>query len=314
MTGSISAAYLARIVERDRPTLLIDEADAGLAGHGEVSDALRGVLNTGFEIDGAYARCSGDNHEPREWSTFCPKAIAGIGNAIPETVLSRSLVIRPRRKLPHEHVEKFKTKVVKPEAAALRERLEAWASQSLDVLAVSMPHVPDELGVRDDDIWEPLLAIAELGGGEWIDRAHAAARLVSEENREPDSSGANLLYDIRRVFVGERMPSERLVAALCALEESPWGGYSSAWGASLDARGLAKQLKPYAIGPKSFRFGDVTRSGYHRAAFAETWQRYLPPEEHNNHNSHDIPSSSVRGVEDVEDVELSGASAWDHPF
>jgi hypothetical protein len=77
--GAISTAALYRIVEREQPTLLLDEMDATFKGDKERSEAIRGVLNTGFEYDGAAIICSGQNHEVKVFPTYCPKALASIG-------------------------------------------------------------------------------------------------------------------------------------------------------------------------------------------------------------------------------------------
>jgi hypothetical protein len=71
--SSITAAALFRAVEKYRPTLLVDEADTFLARN----DELRGVLNAGHTSSTALVvRTVGDEHEPRSFSTFCPKAVA----------------------------------------------------------------------------------------------------------------------------------------------------------------------------------------------------------------------------------------------
>ena len=73
----------------------------------------------------------------------------------------------------------------------------------------------------------------------------------------------------------ERLSSTALVAALLALEESPWGDLR---GKPLDARRLATRLKPYGIGPKQLRLdSDTTAKGYQASDFKDSWDRYLPP-------------------------------------
>jgi hypothetical protein len=52
LSGSISGASLARIVDARQPTLLLDESDAAFVGNGEYAEVLRGVLNTGFRSSG----------------------------------------------------------------------------------------------------------------------------------------------------------------------------------------------------------------------------------------------------------------------
>jgi len=60
--------------------------------------------------------------------------------------------------------------------------------------------VPDELSDRQADICEPLLAIAELAGDEWLERARGALVKLCCQTEEDDSLGVNLLSAIRSAF------------------------------------------------------------------------------------------------------------------
>ena len=75
-TANVTPAALFRSVEKWRPSLLIDEADTILRS----SDDLRGILNSGHARHSAsILRTVGDDHEPRAFATWSPKAIALIG-------------------------------------------------------------------------------------------------------------------------------------------------------------------------------------------------------------------------------------------
>ncbi|MFZ2138758.1 MAG: hypothetical protein WAV78_17800, partial [Xanthobacteraceae bacterium] len=76
LASNISPAAIFRYVEASHPTLLIDEAETFVTGNEEV----RGILNSGHTRDTAIIiRLVGDNHEPKEFSTWSAKAIAAIG-------------------------------------------------------------------------------------------------------------------------------------------------------------------------------------------------------------------------------------------
>lgn len=80
-TSNITSAALFRAVEKWRPTLLIDEADSFLRDN----EDLRGILNSGHVRTTAFViRTVGDEHEPKTFSTWGPKAIALIGKCRPE--------------------------------------------------------------------------------------------------------------------------------------------------------------------------------------------------------------------------------------
>ena len=100
-SSNITAAAFFRAVDKRGPTVLIDEADTFLRD----KDELRGILNSGHNKRSAYVvRTHGDNHEPRRFRTWAPKAIALIGK-LPPTLASRSIHIKLQRKLPTETVE-----------------------------------------------------------------------------------------------------------------------------------------------------------------------------------------------------------------
>jgi Toprim-like len=123
LTGRVTTAVLTRKVDREEPTLLLDESDAAFGGEKEYAEVLRGVLNTGYRRGGktSVAVPAGRDWDYRDLATFCPKAIAGIGK-LPDTVQSRSISITLKRKAAAEQVQRFRRKNVEAEAAPLRQR------------------------------------------------------------------------------------------------------------------------------------------------------------------------------------------------
>src|SRR5215469_323648 len=93
-TGRVTGSALVRKVDKTCPTLLLDESDAAFQTRGDYGETLRGILNTGFERDGAYSMSvqKGNDWEPRDFKTFSAKAIAGIGS-LPATIRDRSIPI-----------------------------------------------------------------------------------------------------------------------------------------------------------------------------------------------------------------------------
>ena len=74
--ASVSPAALFRVVEAERPTLLLDEFDQQTN-----ADDLLNLLNSGHERNGAAIRLvlKGKEYVHKSFSTFCPKVIAMIG-------------------------------------------------------------------------------------------------------------------------------------------------------------------------------------------------------------------------------------------
>lgn len=282
MTGRTSAAALARKVDHDRPTLLLDESDAAFGGDKEYAEVLRGVLNTGHRRGGAVTVCVGKSTDikTKDFSTFGPKMIAGIGK-LPDTVTDRSITITLRRRAPGEDVERFRRRKVKPDADALRERIARWAAQNVEALTGVEPDLPAELDDRQQDAWEPLLAIADRVGGDWPARSRDSAKKLSGgEVREDSSVGVRLLADCRRIFgkrteKGEdRIATVAMIEALCADAEAPWCEWTK--GKPITAAGLARLLKPFGVASRTVRVeGGSTPKGYVRESFEDAWTRYL---------------------------------------
>jgi hypothetical protein len=145
--------------------------------------------------------------------------------------------------------------------------------------------MPESVTDRDADVWESLLAVADLAGGHWPRTGRiAAVTLVTASRSRKPSVGVLLLKDIRAVFSQsgrDRMPTIDILSALTKVDDSPWGAIRR--GESLEARGLASRLSKYGIGSKPLRIGDEVIKGYARAQFQDAWSRYLdddtaPPE------------------------------------
>ena len=156
------------------------------------------MLNTGFKTGGVYSRCTGTSGTElgvTDFRTFGAKAIAGIGK-LPDTVASRSIPIRLRRKSTTEKTERFRGRKVTAEGAKLRAQLEEWAGKSDHVLTEMELTPLNELSDRAFDVWEPLLAIADFAGGNWGERSREAAiALSSAAPNEDDFPRIRLLAD-----------------------------------------------------------------------------------------------------------------------
>ncbi len=166
LTGGITAAALYRQVERHSPTtMLLDELDARLRG--DSGEALRAVLNTGFQRSGKVTICVGDQHEDKDFRTFCPKVLAGIGR-LWDTVTSRSIPIRLARASREQLAGLSKIRGDRIDGICLpyRRRLLRWTRDVRDQLLVTDSVTPEALGARQCDVWRPLLAIADVAGGQ----------------------------------------------------------------------------------------------------------------------------------------------------
>lgn len=277
LTGRCSPAVLARKINDVKPTLLLDESDAAFNGDKVYAETLRGVLNTGYLRGGKASLCvtKGKSIEYVDLETYCPKAIAGIGN-VPDTIADRSIPIRLTRKMVGDKIERFRRRHVTPEAADIRAEIERWARTFVGV-DHGEPAGLDAVGDRAADIIEPLLQIAEASGPDLAAEAREALFALCGGNRDDNlSQGARLLSDIRDIFGEmdeERITSSMLAAKLAAIETAPWEG---AHGKNFGARDLARLLRPFGVFPGLLWFTDAPARGYERKHFEDAWSRFLP--------------------------------------
>ena len=311
-TGRTTAAALVRKIERDRPTLILDETDAAFRGAQDFSEALRGVLNSGYRPGGKATLCvtKGREIDIADFSVYCPKMLVGLG-ALPDTVASRSIPITLKRRAPNERVERFTYGTADALAAPLRDRLDSWAELAIEKLETIDVDDLIELPDRAAEVWRPLLAIAGLASPEWEARTRRAALTLSGGAASIDraSSGIQLLAAIRRLFDDgdhERVSTDALLKEINADEELPWGGFGR--GDGLNARALADMLRPFEVRPKTIRMGGETPRGYVRADFQDAWTRNLPPSpekpqqvQHPQHAT-DPQHENAREYSDVADV------------
>lgn len=282
-TVNCTAAALFRSIG-DRPTLLFDEADTYFGPFaGKQHEELRGLVNAGHRKGAVAYRCVGEpaKMEVREFPAYCAVALAGIGD-LPDTILDRSVLVQMRRRAPGEYVEPFRHRKVSPEAETLRARLTQWADANKGALEQAEPELPYGLTDRPADVWEPLIAIADQAGGDWTALARRAALKLNSARAAADPSlGVRLLADVGVAFDYaefvtrdvDRLSTEELLQWLNAVDDAPWGDLK---GKPLDARGLARRLKPYGVRPGDHKFGDSTRKGYLRSDLVDAWARYLP--------------------------------------
>jgi hypothetical protein len=276
-TVTPSAAVMFRTIEKDSPTLLLDEVDTIWGAKSRDDDeALRAVLNAGFRRRGSTVpRCDGPKMRVRNFRTYCPKAFAGIATNVPDTVVDRSIPIHMSRKRREDQVERWRDSRVELVAEGVRESIRAACVAGVALVAVlgeKEPELPDELSDRAQDAWEPLLAIADYAGGEWPARARKAAVSLMAEEDEALPLGARLLGDIRDVFTlhpSNKMGTTELLEHLYKIEESGWGDW---FGKPITSRKLASLLKPYGIEPHKER----DWRGYYLGDFLDAFGRYLP--------------------------------------
>jgi Protein of unknown function (DUF3631) len=180
-------------------------------------------------------------------------------------------------------------------------------------LETAEPEIPTELGGnRTADNWRPLLAVAALVGGEWLEKGKEAAKALDKAKRRAGASNSvKLIWDIKDAFDSlavdpesvpqsdrlgpipehvaarhrkgdrdrDRLRSEDLVSYLNTLAESAWKSWNH--GRGIDELGVSQLLKPFNIYSRQHRFGPknggVRHRGYKLDQFKDVFLRYPRP-------------------------------------
>jgi hypothetical protein len=272
-TANITPAALFRVVEAAKPSLLIDEADS----FAHENEELRGVINSSHcRLDAFVVRAvpAGDDYEARRFSTWAPMAIASIGK-VASTIADRSIIIGMERKPLGETVARMRSDR-DDGFGVLARKAARWVADHLEQLRQSDPDVPQALNDRQADNWRPLLAIADLAGGEWPARARAAARALSTTDEDADTIGVQLLAAVKLAFgTARQISTDNLLKHLHAMSEAPWGEYGRQR-KPITPRQLAGLLRPFGIASGTIRESEIsTPKGYRREQFESAWDRYL---------------------------------------
>lgn len=277
---NVSPAYLfRRTASADgRPTILHDEIDTVFGPKAKDNEDVRGFINAGYRKHSKYGRCVSNKNgqfTTEDIPAFCAVAVAGLGN-LPDTILSRSVIVRMKRRAPHETVEPFRVTKFQDEASAIRHHIEQWASQCKNLLA-NMKPLPREVTDRDADVWEALIAIGDRADEQWSQAIRVTAvTLVTLKKQTPQSLGILLLSDTKAIFDNKKVNSistKELLFELNNLTTSPWGDLEHRL---LDDRRLSAILKPYGVKSETIRTSESPCKGYKLDSFKDAFIRYLP--------------------------------------
>jgi hypothetical protein len=275
--SNISGASIYHLIERHEITLIIDEADSFMRD----DERIAGIVNSGHTRDMAFViRMHGEGaaQEPRVFSTWAPKALAGIGvKCLQPATRTRCIVIELERASDSAaYTPLSEVDTISNPWAELAGRIARWADDFPSAAAGNADM--GDLARRTADNWRPLFAIAEALAGDWPELARAAARELSHKRVSDEDVKTLLLSDLRDVFGSrERMHSVDIAAALAALEDRPW----AEWGRQskpITKTGLARLLGDFKVpSPVAMRIDEKNLKGYERAWLDDLFERYLAP-------------------------------------
>ena len=299
-TISSSPATIYRIIEKEQPTFLMDEAES-LSKMSDHSGALIEILNGGYERGKVVPRCEGDKNEVRYFNVFGFKALAST-RRLWDTIEGRSIIIKMQRKSKSDTVKRFRRRTARKEARVIARRISRWAQDNMLAIESAEPDLPVFLGDREQDVWECLLAVAVVIGGDTYSKLVEAAKSLRLED-EDNSTRIQVVKDLNAIFgTKDKMFSEAICEELGAMEDRRWPEYRN--GKRITQNQLARLLKDFqtpnglSLKPMSIRIGTEGKKGYKLAWFTKVFDTYAP----------DPPSKPAQPAQPNNDKGFSGVS------
>lgn len=317
-TTNISPAALYRVVEAERPTLLMDESQSISRRGSEASEVIREILNAGIGRNAKVTRCGGLNRDKiEEFSVYGPKVFGQIGD-LDGVLADRSLPVPMKRKTKADVVQRYRSRTVDSIGQAIHDKLEQWAGENGDRAAVVYDKL-EPFDIDNDrmaDLLTPLQAVLTVlegsegsegifkGGprtGTPLETLRGYAEGLDERDREQETQtpGVRLLAACREIFGTFKEPptggskwlgTDQLISVLVQREEEPWHRWNK--GQPITRETLANLLRPYGI--RSAFNKERTGKGYYAYNFGEAWNRYLPLEIPSNPSNPSNPSPSAK--------------------
>jgi hypothetical protein len=271
MAASITPAVVFRLIERYRPTLLIDEAAKMFL---DESGEARRILNSGYRFDGAVLRNVGDSYEPRMFNVFAPVGFALIGT-LPSDLHSRCICINLKKKLRGEKIEEYRIGRM-GHLDELARKIVRWTSDNADAIANANPELPSSVINRDRDLWAVMFSIAKVAGGDWETRMKQAVDAIMPGDDDAELL-EKLLVDIKVVFdeKGDEVTPTAMTAALVDMEGRPWAEMGKSR-KELTTHKLSRMLQVPGVSVSSRQSKDGKSRVYVRDQFDDIFARYLP--------------------------------------
>jgi putative DNA primase/helicase len=270
-----SGASIYRYVDREKPTLCVDEADDLFVRKTDVKHIFNVSWTRGTKIS---RQMQG---RTVFFDPFCPKIVGLLDLKMPRPLVGRSIVIKLWPKKPDETVTGFED-IDDEEFGTLRRKLARWAADNAIAAKELKTLLPAGFNNRLAVNWRLLLSIAELAKGTWPKQAREAAERLSRDSRKP-SWGMQLLAELRDMFVGRsEITSQEIVATLTQDPDAIWLEYRGK--GPITQRQVADLLADYDIYPQRglhpTKRADKTRNGYRASQFLDVFARLLPADPH----------------------------------
>jgi putative DNA primase/helicase len=292
-SADITPAALFAIVEDEKPTLMIDEAERFAASQKD----FRAIINSGYRRGGTVTRRQG--RAVRHYKVYCPKVFVLIGDVY-DTLRDRSIIINLRRAhAPHRLIYADAQR----EGKELRDRLAEMVSTQAVKIADAYSDLGrlDFLTDREEEIWSPLFSMCRvLCPDRWDELIRVAVDISTAKTAEAkkfsdlpqyeDAAqqieyGERALWDLIHIIESRRRKSISTADAIPALRElatGPWRAFRGE-GLKPNIEGsmmLASLVEPFAVRPRTIRLrprsqgaNGSTAKGYVLADLKEAAQK-----------------------------------------
>ena len=279
--ANVSPAAVYRLIKKEQPTLLVDEAQILARRGSEATEVTREIFNASIDRNARIVRCGGKRmDEVFEFPIYGPKVIALIGQ-LDSVLADRCLPVRLERKTANQTVDRYRSRLAEADASALYDEIENWADENGQQAADAY----DELApfsIENDRLAEllvPLQAVLLVVDNSLLPALEVYARKVDDAEDDKASPGVLLLGACRELFGSHKfVGTKELIAGLTDREEEPWQHWRR--GEPISAEAIAKLLRPFGIRPARVQqkvAGKVlTTRGYYAKDFLAVWDRYLP--------------------------------------
>ncbi len=276
--GHTTGPSLYTLIDQEHPTVIMDEADQvwGKSGFSKAMKVVQAVMNDGYTRDGTARVTRGG--ESVKLSTFGPAAFGGIGR-LPEAMSSRSLPVMLTSGTP---AEVFDSALEGAELTMLSQDLNLWLRQEdvMRQLKAASPR-PEVAGIGDPrtrQIMAPLIAIADIAGGDWPERAVKAARFAFLGLTDTPllSRPQMALRDAMDYWPADTavLSGTEIMSALVCMPESTWGSVFTL-GTRSGERFLATLLRTVGVEAGNHSAGGAQTWGYSREALCDAVKLHL---------------------------------------
>ena len=276
-----SPALLARMLDREMRTILIDEVDRSLDPKKPGVEDLIAVLNSGYKRGATrpvLVPSKGGEWDVSEMTTFSPVAMAGNAPHLPDDTRSRSIRVLLMPDV-HGTVQYSDWEEIEPDAIDLGDDLARTLDSVRDEIRLVRPVLPEACTGRLREKWNPLARVAAVASGRW---PAVVTELIIRDIQEVETERAEgllnlppgmvLLRDLHAVWREEEsfLSTATLIDRLVATNPEYWGEHSS-YGKRLTAQRMGRLIVQSTKVYSTKNAADVR--GYMRERFARAWRQ-----------------------------------------